>query len=217
MGSIWANRSTTAFVPNSGAHDDQTAPSDAVASRPTTASGMLGRNAATRSPRPTPRRWSPARQRATASRSSAAVRSRSVAGLRSTDHHDVVGRPPGHRERVLGVVDRGAREPPRARHPRLGERGPGRRRRSHAEVVPDRLPERAGLVDGPAPRVGVAVEREPSLRREPAQVAAHPRSLAGVGGRRPEHLGDGVGLGHDPADGSAAARPGARRAGQDAI
>ena len=193
MGSIWANRSTTAFVPNSGAHDDQTAPSDAVASRPITASGTLGRNAATRSPRLTPSRCRPARQRATASRSSSAVRS---TGSRDCDRPITTtsdGSLPGHRERVFGVVDRGTREPARARHPGLCQRGSRRRRGPDAEVVPDRLPEGAGIVDRPAPCGVVAVEREPPLGRQPVEIATHPRALAGVAGRAPEDLGDRIG------------------------
>ncbi len=82
------------------------APSDAVARSATTLSGMLGRNAATRSPRRTPRRSRPARQRATWSRSSAAVRSCGGPGLRAADDDDVVVRAIGERECVLRVVER---------------------------------------------------------------------------------------------------------------
>ena len=42
-GSICDHRSTTLRVPNSGAHDDHTAPSDAAARNATIVSGMLGR------------------------------------------------------------------------------------------------------------------------------------------------------------------------------
>ena len=81
-----ANRSTTRGVPNSGAHDDHTAPRLAVARKRDEVSGMLGRYAATRSPRPTPRRCRPAAAAARpASRSSPAVRSTGGAGLRPRD------------------------------------------------------------------------------------------------------------------------------------
>ena len=100
-------------------------PSDAVARRPITASGMFGRNAATRSPRPTPWRARPARQRATASRSSAAV---SSTGSRVCDRATITtssGGSAGHRQGVLGVVDQGVREPAGAGHA-CDRRGRGR-------------------------------------------------------------------------------------------
>ena len=65
VGSICANRSMTLRAPNSGAHAAQVAPRLAVARNATTVSGMFGRYAATRSPRPTPSRCRPFRARAT--------------------------------------------------------------------------------------------------------------------------------------------------------
>ena len=56
-----------------GAQLDHTAPSDAVARKATSVSGMFGAYAATRSPGATPRRRSPAAHRATCSASSARV------------------------------------------------------------------------------------------------------------------------------------------------
>ena len=53
-GSIWPKRSSTPCSPKSGEQDDQTAPSEAAASMPATASGMFGIIAATRSPFLTP-------------------------------------------------------------------------------------------------------------------------------------------------------------------
>ena len=75
VGSICWNRSATLRSPKSGEHDDHTAPMLAVASSAMTASGMFGRYAATRSPRPTPSRRSPAATDATARASSAYVTS----------------------------------------------------------------------------------------------------------------------------------------------
>ena len=68
MGSICAKRSTTDRTPNSGAHDDHTAPRLAAARNATVVSGMFGRYAAMRSPRCTPNRTNPARHRDTAVR-----------------------------------------------------------------------------------------------------------------------------------------------------
>ena len=42
VGSIWPRRSITERVPNSGAQLDHTAPSEAVARKATSVSGMLG-------------------------------------------------------------------------------------------------------------------------------------------------------------------------------
>ena len=112
-----------------------------------------------------------------------------LARLRHADEDLVRTRAPGHRQRVLGVAQRRTREPARAGHAGIGEGGSGTAglvRRPDVEVVPDRLPERAGLIDGPAPRGVVVVEDDAPLARQPRQVAAHPRPLAGVGGRRPE-------------------------------
>ena len=75
VGSIWATRSTTLRAPNSGAQEAQIAPREAQARKATSASGMFGTNATTRSPRPTPSRRSPARARPTCSASSPKVSS----------------------------------------------------------------------------------------------------------------------------------------------
>ena len=56
--------------PSSGAQLANTAPRLAVAANATSVSGMFGMYATTRSPGPTPSRSSPARARATRSRSS---------------------------------------------------------------------------------------------------------------------------------------------------
>src|ERR1700750_2252844 len=90
-------------MPNSGAHDDHTAPRLAVARNATRVSGMFGEYATTRSPRWTPWRCNPARHRASASASSAHD-SRLVATTRRAA------------QRVLRVVERRALEPARARH-----------------------------------------------------------------------------------------------------
>jgi hypothetical protein len=71
FGVICAKRSITLCGPKSGEHEDQIAPRLAVASSPMSAAGMLGRNAATRSPLATPSATSPARTRATSAASSA--------------------------------------------------------------------------------------------------------------------------------------------------
>ena len=130
-------------------------------------------------------RRSPARQRATASRSSSAVSVNALARLRHADDDLVRARAPGHRQRVLGVAQRRAREPARAGHAGIGEGGSGTGRavgRPDVEVVPDRLPERARLVDRPAPRGVVVLEREAPLALQPAPGSGP--SATGPGRRR---------------------------------
>ena len=107
-----------------------------------------------------------------------------VAGLRPADHDDVGRVPARHREHVVRVVERRTREPARARHPGLRQRGSRRRRGPHAEMVPDRLPEGARLVDRPAPG-GVVVRRTRAPARSPARRGSGPirvRSRASPGG-----------------------------------
>ena len=70
FGAIWPKRSCALAAPKSGEQEDQTAPRLVVASMPMTASGPFGRNAATRSPGPTPRRRRPAAARPVCSWSS---------------------------------------------------------------------------------------------------------------------------------------------------
>ncbi len=113
--------------------------------------------------------------------------------LRSRDDHDVVRGSVGHRQGVLGVVHQGVGEPAGAGHSRIGEGGAGRPLRADAEVVPDRLPERARLIHRPAPRVVVGLERQAPVGGQPGEIAAHARALARVGGWRPEDLGRDVG------------------------
>ena len=105
------------------------------------------------------------------------------ARLRSRDDHDVVRGSTGHPEGVLGVVDQRVRKPAGAGHARIGEGGAGRPLRADAEVVPDRLPERARLIHRPAPGVVVGLERQAPVGRQPGEIAAHARALAGVSGR----------------------------------
>ena len=82
----------------------------------------------------------------------------------------------GVAEEVLCVVDLGAGEPDGARHPFLHQHGLVRRRRLHAEIVPDAAPEGAQVTDRPAPEGVVAVdgrrvEGEAPVVGEPAGVA----------------------------------------------
>lgn len=65
----------TDWVPNSGAHEDQIAPIDAVARNAINVSGTFGRYATTRSPRSTPSRSRPVASRAIWSLSSRNVSS----------------------------------------------------------------------------------------------------------------------------------------------
>src|ERR1700733_8269124 len=70
FGSICEKRSITLRAPNSGAAEDQMAPIDAQANGGAPVSGMFGMYAATRSPSPTPKAFSPAAIEAVCDRSS---------------------------------------------------------------------------------------------------------------------------------------------------
>ncbi len=91
-------------------------------------------------------------------------------------------------EHVLGVVQRRAREPLRARHLARAEHPLVRGVRADSEVVPDRGPEALEVGHRPAPELVVAREVEPALGAQPLDVAAHLEPLAPVRRRRPDGL-----------------------------
>jgi hypothetical protein len=71
-------------------------------------------------------------------------------------------------QRVLRVVERGAREPFRTRHDAFPEHARRRRRKLHAAEFGNRAPERVEVGHRPAPERLVAVEG-PAALSEPAQ------------------------------------------------
>ena len=80
-------------------------------------------------------------------------------------------------ERVLGVVERRAREPFRSGHRPAPEHALVRRGGAHVEELPDRRPERLELVDRPVPELVVALGLDPVSLGEPACVAGERRAL----------------------------------------
>ena len=129
FGSSCPNRSSTLRGPNSEAQVAQIAPRLAVARNATSVSGMFGRYATTRSPRPTPSRCSPARARADLLAQLAEGQLERIARLRAGEDRDraqVLVAPHG----VLGVVQLRAGEPPapgiasRGQHPLVRCRAP---------------------------------------------------------------------------------------------
>ena len=128
----------------------------------------------TRSPRPTPSRCSPARARATWSRSSPQVSSTAVAGLRVGDDRDRRRRPIGRgrrRARRSSAWRRGTtRAPGISRRPSTASYGVCA---ADVEVLPDRRPEPVEVgrpTSGAARRSRRSVR--PRSRREPAEEAA---------------------------------------------
>ena len=175
----------TLRAPSSGAQLAHTAPRLAVAANATSVSGMLGMYATTRSPAPTPSRWSPARARATCSRNSPNV---------SSDEARVWP------WEVIATVSASS-SPPIMCSAKLS-RAPGNQRApgisSDASTAlygacaltskksQIDCPEAGQIVDGPLLQILVACELAPALAREPGEVAADLARLADVGRRRPE-------------------------------
>ncbi len=117
-----------------------------------------------------------------------------LARLGVRDHGDgPVVDPSGH-EGLGRVVDPAPGEPAGPGHAAAGAVGvaedPLRRAGGlHAEVVPDRAPERVEVGHRPLPELGVVGEAEPPLPLEPGQVRADAGGGADVGRRTPQHLG----------------------------
>ena len=158
-----------------------------MARKATSASGMFGRYATTRSPGPTPSRWSPARARRHLLAQLAEGQLERAARLRARKHRnrvDVLVSAHG----VRRVVQLRAREPLRSGHGVGCQHPLVRCVRPDLEEVPERAPEALEIRDRPAVEVVVVAEREPALRLEPVEVAADLAVAAGVRGRRPEHL-----------------------------
>ena len=222
-------------APNSGAQLDQMAPRLAVASSPTTASGMFGTMAATRSPRPTPRRRRPSAAAATDDRSSSHEIARTGRALRGGQQRRPVRR--GAREDRLRVVERRALEPSGARHRCVGEE-PGRhvadrqvdrprpprarrrraRRRTSAtrprsRRTAARWRPRRGPGTPSSPRRGAA-PRTAATGRRPRRWSCAPSSPhpADVVHRSEGGRAHGVPRGRDEATGGAPVRGGRRRA-----
>ena len=184
-GSTCSKRSITLRAPNSIAQLVQTAPRPAAARKATSASGVLGRYPATRSPARTPRSASTRRARATWSRSSPQVSSTSGRAWERawTATASVVGARAA--QRVLGVVEQGAREPAWLRASRRSARTAVRWPWSvTSKNVPDRRPEALQVGHRPAPeRLVVGADRRRDARRASVMNCADPGALERVGAR----------------------------------
>ncbi len=108
-----------------------------------------------------------------------------VPGLAASDDR---GRAATTTQRVLGVVQRGAGEPHRARHRGIGQHRGRRVDEPHIELVDDLRPERLEVGDRPRVRVGVGRQGHPAapldLVEEPTDAGGRARIL----GRRPQQL-----------------------------
>src|SRR5690606_9573763 len=114
------------------------------------------------------------------------------------DHRElVVGLlgPGNTAQRMLGVVELAAREPPHTGHPVAFADRARLAAPPHADELAERGPERVELVDRPPPQVFVAADIEPVLLGQPSFELLD----AGVGQtmriRTPEDFGD---VGHAP-------------------
>ena len=104
------------------------------------------------------------------------------------DYGRTVGIGPRGPQRVTGVVQRGAVEPPDVGHDLAGQgRPPGAPVAEHLEVVPDRRPELRGLRHRPLPKVLVAAEVQPAAGGQPAHEAGDPGVADRLVIRFPEH------------------------------
>ena len=104
-----------------------------------------------------------------------------AARLAGGDDRDVVGPRRRGGERVLRVVQGGAREPGRPGHRPFTERGCGPIVPAHARPFGDRVPERVELVDRPPPKIVVSLEAQITGARQPVEERADAGRRPGVG------------------------------------
>src|SRR6202035_2781011 len=90
------------------------------------------------------------------------------------------------REDVLGVVELGARDPPRAGHLARAEHALVGLRGAHAAELPDARPEVLDLIDRPAPELVVVGELAAVTLPRPAHEAGHLGALAILGRGLPQ-------------------------------
>ncbi len=168
-----------------------------------TACSALGSTAATRSPRPTPSRRSPAAARATASRSASIVRRDAPPVLAQGDDRLSPFRPrPG--ERVLGVVQLCLGIPARTGHLAAGESRPAPPLPDDAGELPAGIPERIRVIDGPSHAACGSAGSCPQADEEPG----HRRAVDAFRRRGPQQIAF-AGSAH------ATRRYGAGRSGRD--
>src|SRR5690349_2912019 len=87
-------------------------------------------------------------------------------------------------EHLLGVVELRTLEPLRARHPRIVQHGRMRYGRAQVEVVPDALPERSKVVDGPLAQRFVTVECQAASVAQPFLVEPNLGDMGGGHGKK---------------------------------
>ena len=186
LGSICPKRSSTPRTPKSGEAEDQTAPSETVASIAATASGRLGRRPATRSPGSTPAAAAPAAgatpRPATRPRTSGgSCRPRRGRRWHRSNRRARPRRPAGSRQ---GSARRRGRTGRRA----SGGRPPAALAlvANHAEEVPHRIPEGGRLRDRPAVQCRGVTKRLASSRGSKFTELSEGRFRHPVRGRCPD-------------------------------
>ena len=103
------------------------------------------------------------------------------------DYGRTVGIGPRGPQRVTGVVQRGAVEPPDVGHDLAGQGRTVAPVAEHLEVVPDRRPELPGLRHRPLPKVLIAAEVQLVTGLQPAHEAGDPGVADRLVVRLPEH------------------------------
>ena len=153
-------------MPKSGEQEVKVAPRLAAASIAITVSGRFGRNAATTSPGPDAVAGEPGGDTADFGAKRLPAELAPVAAL-VAEHDGGLGIRTA--QQVLGEVERRAREPARAGHAvAVFQRGTVAALAGNAREFPERFPEVAGTLDGPAvERVVVRDARAARARRRP--------------------------------------------------
>ena len=103
------------------------------------------------------------------------------------DYGRTVGIGPRGPQRVTGVVQGGAVEPPYVGHDRAGQGRSFAPFAEHLEVVPDRRPELPGLRHRPLPKILIAAQVQLVTVLQPAHEAGHPGLADRLVIRLPEH------------------------------
>lgn len=118
--------------------------------------------------------------------------------LRVPEHHGSRARDARHVQDPLGVVEPRPGEPTDVRHGGCVDERGGRGSGCDLEVLPQGRPEAGQVGHRPVPQRGVAVEAEPAVVVQPAQVLADAGAVENVMGREPQggassHVGSPLG------------------------
>ena len=92
-------------------------------------------------------------------------------------------------QKMLGIIDVRALEPPRARHDAAIQHLLVRRRRLHLEIIPDRCPERFNIGHRPFPQGLIVSEIQMPRLFQPRHVVSNVRPFDKLGARCPQQTG----------------------------